>query len=168
MSSFTDATPSALERDEARVEARLAALRKAGALRRLRASAAAEAGNTPEEAVDTTQEVAPLPDNVDTLHMRRPLLAVDTMHAAARRGDLGSLRDLLAAELRNIDAPDALGCTPLWIAAAYGHLELVRELVKKGANRRIPANQTPAEAACTETYDKTHAEAIRGVLLGRP
>ena len=163
MSCFKDATPSALERDEARVEARLAALREAAALRRLRD---AEAGDTPEAVA--TQEVAPLPDNVDTLHARRPFLAVDTMHAAARRGDLGSLRDLLAAELRNIDAPDALGCTPLWIAAAYGHLELVHVLVDKGANRRIPANQTPAEAACTETYDKTHAEAIRGVLLGRP
>ena len=71
-----DAIPSARARDERRVEARLAALREAAALR----AAAAEEEASPEPVA--TLEVAPLPDH----HARRPLLAVDTLHAAATRG----------------------------------------------------------------------------------
>ena len=148
-----DAIPSARARDERRVEARLAALREAAALR----AAAAEEEASPEPVA--TLEVAPLPDH----HARRPLLAVDTLHAAATRGDVEGL-GFLIAERRDVDATDALGCTPLWLAAAHGHVGAVRALVAAGADTGRPIAQTPAEAACSETYDKTNLVEIRKAL----
>ena len=46
------------------------------------------------------------------------------------------------------------GVTPLWFAALKGHLDIVKILVKRGAdvNSKTETNSTPLHAACFDHY----------------
>lgn len=55
------------------------------------------------------------------------------IHAAAQAGDLARVRELAGANRSQLTAVDENGATPLHLAAAGGHLELVRWLLESGA-----------------------------------
>ena len=64
--------------------------------------------------------------------------------------------------LVSFDGENIEDAPPLWVAAAAGHLELVRYLLKKGAgvNAVTRTNSTPLRAACFDG----HTEVVRCLL----
>jgi Ankyrin repeats (3 copies) len=70
------------------------------------------------------------------------------LHEAARRGDVSTLRRLLAEKL-NIDARDASGRTALMLAVLQGQKEVVNTLLAAGAdpNAADASGTTPLQAA---------------------
>jgi len=52
---------------------------------------------------------------------------------AAKTGDVAKIRVLLAADPRLVDAKNASGVSPLWLAAQEGHVEASKLLLEKGA-----------------------------------
>ena len=52
---------------------------------------------------------------------------------AAEKGDLSTVQELVQNKV-NIDCQDSEGFTPLHKAAAYNHLEVVKYLLRQGAN----------------------------------
>ncbi|MEP6504808.1 MAG: ankyrin repeat domain-containing protein [Betaproteobacteria bacterium] len=71
------------------------------------------------------------------------------LHAAADRGDVATLRKLLAEAAVRVDAPDAAGRTALLHAVLAQHLDAVRVLLAAGADADRPdgAGLTPRDAA---------------------
>jgi ankyrin repeat protein len=63
-----------------------------------------------------------------------PVPTVDDLHAAARAGDIGRLKVLLAAHPDRIDLPNAQGRTALMLAAQEGHPDAVQWLLEAGAD----------------------------------
>lgn len=63
-----------------------------------------------------------------------------TMFTTSRRGNLEALKGLLSNE--NVNSKDERGLTPLWIAAAYGKLDVAELLISKGANVNAKAEST--------------------------
>jgi ankyrin repeat protein len=60
--------------------------------------------------------------------------ASEDLIAAARQGDLERVRGILDADASLANARDGAGATPLHYAAIHGHPEIVRLLVKRGAD----------------------------------
>lgn len=83
----------------------------------------------------------------------------ETLHEAARRGDLQLLKVLLAVTTRRvINRPDAEGYTPLMRAVEAGHLESVKLLLDAGADPNAGTmeqiRETPLRiAAAHGTYE---------------
>ncbi len=75
--------------------------------------------------------------------------AVPTLQTAADRGDVETLKTLLAAPAAHVDAPDAAGRTALLHAVLAQQAGAVRLLVAAGADpaRADPAGLTPRAAA---------------------
>ncbi|XP_078661898.1 ankyrin repeat and SOCS box protein 1-like [Branchiostoma floridae x Branchiostoma belcheri] len=72
------------------------------------------------------------------------------LHKAAETGDLESLRQLVEGDMKGqIDSKNHLGCTPLRLAAAKGHVDCVQYLVSQGAGLEVAdiKSQTPLYAA---------------------
>ena len=82
--------------------------------------------------------------------------AGDRFQRAIRTDDLAALRVLVAGE--GVDARDALGQTPLMLAAAFGSVEAVRVLLAAGADARA-ASSSGATALhwAVSSLDKTRA-----------
>ncbi len=57
-----------------------------------------------------------------------------SLHEAVKAGDLEKIKTLVTQKNERINQPDENGMTPLHWAAANGHLDIARFLVKKGAN----------------------------------
>ncbi len=79
---------------------------------------------------------------------------------------------LLLAEMKDVEATDSLGATPLHKAAAYGELELVIELIGMGADPlardargRIPYEYTYAVSVAGQWTDSTLSQRRRDVKL---
>ncbi|HEX2021872.1 MAG TPA: ankyrin repeat domain-containing protein, partial [Candidatus Thermoplasmatota archaeon] len=74
------------------------------------------------------------------------------VHEAAILGDAARVRHLAAADPSLVHARAADGGTPLHYAAHFGHAEVARELLKRGADARAmagpPFSNTPLHAAC--------------------
>ncbi|CAH1241133.1 ASB12 [Branchiostoma lanceolatum] len=72
------------------------------------------------------------------------------LHTAAETGDLDGLRQLVESDMNGqIDSKNHLGCTPLRLAAAKGHVDCVQYLVSHGAGLEVAdiKSQTPLYAA---------------------
>jgi cytochrome c2 len=86
-------------------------------------------------------------------------------HDVARRGDLAALEKLLAAGAP-IDAPDGSGATPLYLAAAEGHTDVVTRLLAAGADagRQVsgPFGSTGTPIHVAARYG--HLEVVRILL----
>jgi ankyrin repeat protein len=73
------------------------------------------------------------------------------LHVACRRGHRDVARRLLSkGALASVNAINAGGWTPLWLAAAGGYCKVVETLVTKGAdiNKSGPRGASPLLAAC--------------------
>jgi ankyrin repeat protein len=86
----------------------------------------------------------------ETIHM-------DGIFDAAARGDASTVRALVKLGGANANATDALGRTPVWIAARGGHTETVRALVACGADVHTVDNRscTPVWAAAQHGHTET-------------
>jgi ankyrin repeat protein len=91
----------------------------------------------------------------------RPAGAAE-VHAAAQAGDLTKVQELVRADRAQLTAADENGGTPLHLAAAGGHLELVRWLLESGAPPDATDNgsNTPLQGATLAG----HLEAARLLL----
>ena len=65
---------------------------------------------------------------------------------------------LLLAAGANVDKQDAFGFTPLMWAADYDRIEVVKELLKAGANKKLKNNNGYT------AYDKASKEEIKALL----
>ena len=93
-----------------------------------------------------------------------------TLFPAAEKGNLAMVEYLLSLKDRKgrlkvkIDAQDKIGCTSLYYAARYGHLNVVEALTKAGAETGIKGIYgTPLDVA----IEKKHNEIVtylKGVL----
>src|SRR5258705_9450021 len=69
----------------------------------------------------------------NTSELERPdALRVNLLIKAIQRGDVAEVQVVLSGDV-DVNATTPYGTTPLMSAAAYGHLEIVRALLKRGA-----------------------------------
>lgn len=61
-----------------------------------------------------------------------------------------------------LDSPDSIGCTPLWTAAAHGHLDTVRYLTRRGASPN--ASDVTGTSAAWMTAGSGNAPCLRALL----
>ncbi|KAJ2920378.1 hypothetical protein MD484_g171, partial [Candolleomyces efflorescens] len=88
--------------------------------------------------------------SVSSLARPEEVVADDSIHGITVEGDVTRLKLLLGADPSiNIDQPDEYGYTPLHLACDRGHLEVVKFLLEKGANKELqdPDEFTPMELA---------------------
>ena len=91
------------------------------------------------------------------------LCQADPIHEAAKRGDQSEVNRIVAAQPEALEARDARhGNTPLHWAAFHGHLDVVRTLIKNGANPNVHTKDgyTPLRDAAY----RGHTEVVRFLL----
>ena len=84
-------------------------------------------------------------------------LRISPLHEAARKGDLGAAKKLLAAGADLTARDEHLRSTPLAWAAKFGQLEMVKLLLRHGAPKRLPDDPdwaTPLAWATRRGHDK--------------
>ncbi|CAH0041719.1 unnamed protein product [Clonostachys rhizophaga] len=86
---------------------------------------------------------------------------VTQVHIAARLGLFSYLRELL--QTMPPDEPDSSGRTPIWWAARMGHTDIVRELIKLGANPDHDES-TKGLKPLHEAAKRNHAETVTALL----
>jgi|GEM_PF-336412 ankyrin repeat protein len=69
---------------------------------------------------------------------------ISTLHLVARQGNTNILTSLLARGNVNINKKNQKDKTPLGIAAHYGHIEIARVLLSKGADINLKSNGSTA------------------------
>jgi len=80
----------------------------------------------------------------------------DSIHAAARAGDLATVRALIEKDVKLALARDEAGGTPLHFAAGNGRIEVVSFLISRGADVNAADNnaRTPLHAAAAADRDE--------------
>ncbi|XP_050060962.1 ankyrin repeat domain-containing protein 6-like isoform X2 [Aphis gossypii] len=99
---------------------------------------------------------------VDLNPVEEPMLddGRTALHYAASTGDSGSVAELLAAGSVDANAQDAVGYSAVQIAAAEGHLDVLRLLLRHDANVNLHDNlhgNTALHEASWKGYSKTVA-----------
>ncbi len=110
------------------------------------------------EIVTILQETETLPRFLPTSSFRRPEVppaVAAEIHEAVRVGDLDKVRGLLDGSPGAVDAADAIGQTPLHLAAASGNVALVDLLLSRGADIR---------ALCRDGRNLLHSAASGGLV----
>jgi ankyrin repeat protein/L-ascorbate metabolism protein UlaG (beta-lactamase superfamily) len=77
------------------------------------------------------------------------------IHDAVRAGDLAQIKALVAKDPKAVNAVDELGQTPLLLAAAGGHKDVVDLLIAKGAD---------VKAVCRDGRNLLHSAAAGGLV----
>ena len=88
------------------------------------------------------------------------------LRRAAERGDDEKIDWLLEQEETSVNTGDRFGFTPLHLAAAYGHLNIVRKLIMAGADARAttwPDRYTPLHSAA----ERGQAHVVRYFMVER-
>ena len=88
---------------------------------------------------------------------KTPMMEYSTAHEAAKFGDLTYLKEVARSKKKNLFAKDSNGWQPIHEAVRGGHLNVVKFLIKEGANVDARTNQ---ERGGTPLYwaVKTHGE----------
>ncbi|XP_022177262.1 ankyrin repeat domain-containing protein 6 [Myzus persicae] len=99
---------------------------------------------------------------VDLNPVKEPMLedGRTALHYAASTGDSGSVAELLATGTVDANAQDAVGYSAVQIAAAEGHLDVLRLLLRHDANVNLHDNlhgNTALHEASWKGYSKTVA-----------
>ncbi len=63
------------------------------------------------------------------------------IHIAVLNRDLNTIEQILQSNPDKLNATDRYGCTALFLAAAYGYLDVVKFLVRRGANLNLAHNE---------------------------
>ena len=69
------------------------------------------------------------------------MMSSTTVHEAAKFGDLEHLKDVGRTKKEDLFAQDSNGWQPIHEAARAGHLDVVKYLIKEGANVDARTNQ---------------------------
>ncbi|VUC24921.1 unnamed protein product [Clonostachys rosea] len=90
-----------------------------------------------------------------------PEAKVSQVHVAARLGLFSYIKELL--QTMPPDEPDSKGRTPIWWAAHMGHADIVRELIRLGAD---PDHDEPIDGLkpLHEAAKRNHAKTITALL----
>ncbi|KAI8711761.1 NACHT domain-containing protein [Fusarium sp. LHS14.1] len=83
------------------------------------------------------------------------------LHVAAKEGLVSYAKEVLKTS--EIDALSRYGQTPLWMAAANGHADVIRVLAAAGADL-YPQRPDEGEKPLVEAASKNHFEAVRAFL----
>jgi len=88
---------------------------------------------------------------VDLNPVERPMLedGRTALHYAASTGDSGSVAELLATGSVDANAQDAVGYSAVQIAAAEGHLDVLRLLLRHDADVNLHDNLVSSSRAFT-------------------
>jgi len=87
---------------------------------------------------------------------------MNSIHNAARRGNLNSVKALLNQGV-NVDLRNHENMTPLMYAARGGHSNVIRLLLNKGANAKARLNSVNRNALIFAA-EKGHANSVRALL----
>jgi ankyrin repeat protein len=85
------------------------------------------------------------------------------LHVAALKGDLDTVRRLVNAGM-NKNAKNHEGMTPMMYAAHKGHTNVIRYLIRKGANARIRATPNNPTTAIHFAAEEGHVNAVRNLI----
>ncbi|KAL2672549.1 hypothetical protein Neosp_013261 [[Neocosmospora] mangrovei] len=83
------------------------------------------------------------------------------LHVAAKEGLVSYAKEVLKTS--EVDARSRYGQTPLWMAAANGHADIIRVLAAAGADL-YPQRPDEGEKPLVEAASKNHFEAVRAFL----
>lgn len=86
-----------------------------------------------------------------------------TIHDAAWRGNIAAINRLLNTGV-NINSRTREGMTPLMMAAVRGHTNVIRHLLKKGANARARAGMGNNRTALIFATESGNVNAVRALL----
>jgi hypothetical protein len=91
------------------------------------------------------------------------------VHDAALKGDVDTLKRLLAEDPKLVDARDSSGCTPLHWAAREANLDAARVLLEAGAdvNARNNEGKTPLHEVLASPYSTIPTWRMVAFLAGR-
>ena len=93
--------------------------------------------------------------------------AVNTAHAiseAAASGDVETVRDLLDQDPMLVHSRSRTGWTPLHVAAYYGHLELAKLLLARGADVQAPARDSVGDTPLLKAVIGQRVEMVELLL----
>ena len=91
---------------------------------------------------------------------------VTVLHDACATGVQARVEELLSEVPRMIDAHSPDGFTPLALACFFGHVELARWLINRGANLDLPADNPMKVAPLHAASASRHLEIVRALLEG--
>jgi ankyrin repeat protein len=118
----------------------------------------------------TALSIAKARDKQPIIRFLEPLYArleAQTLHDAARDGDLAGVERLMAAG-PNIDARDREGFTPLMVAVSVGQIEVARLLLERGASSAV-ASKTGQSLWILAMHSRAPVESAKLLLgSGRP
>uniref|UniRef100_S4RLR0 M-phase phosphoprotein 8 n=1 Tax=Petromyzon marinus TaxID=7757 RepID=S4RLR0_PETMA len=84
------------------------------------------------------------------------------MREAVRTGDMHTVRAALTTQPHQVDHEDGTGMTLVMLAAAFGHLDILRLLIRSGAN--VNARQKNGSTALIYAAEKNHLSTLALLL----
>lgn len=105
---------------------------------------------------------------VDLNPVEEPMLddGRTALHYAASTGDSSSVAELLAAGSVNANAQDAVGYSAVQIAAAEGHLDVLRLLLRHDANVNLHDNLVSSSRGISVSIGRDFVQLMRSTFAG--
>jgi ankyrin repeat protein len=89
---------------------------------------------------------------------------MNNIHKIVRRGDLESLKSLIISNPPSIDYQDKYGHTPLHIAAANGHLCIIKLLISVGAKLNVICDENQQSTCLHFAVKCKHVDCVRYLI----
>ncbi|XP_061427815.1 M-phase phosphoprotein 8 isoform X1 [Lethenteron reissneri] len=90
------------------------------------------------------------------------VVGMGELREAVRTGDMHTVRAALTTQLHQVDHEDGTGMTLVMLAAAFGHLDILRLLIRSGAN--VNARQKNGSTALIHAAEKNHLSTLALLL----